>query len=362
MTCSVENVQKISFRNSPKSRSKLAHEMKRPIGLILSAIVLGLAAFLLTLTTAFMVLAGVLADRNPSIAATPASTPHFFIYLMLAVAVFYAALAIWATLTIIGILRLRSWARYSILTIGGGLATLGLFAGIGTLVGRTMLPTLSAQQPNADPRIFSVVFFVMTIFYLLITAVGVWWLIYFNLRPVRELFSIANFEIPSSPHLLVSPDPVPTPIKIIAVFLFLGAVCCLLCLFLPFPAFLFGFILPVAATHILYLAFAALAVFAGYGLLRLNESARLLTMGFLFLGFFNLVMAALPWYQSRWQAYSSQIIHSMPMMAGQTLPSVTYSSTLFIFSAFFGLIIYGFTLWLLHRHRAAFKTSPLVEA
>ena len=336
--------------------------MKRPLGLILSAIVLSVAAFFLTLTTGLMVLIGVFADRHPFIATTPATTPHFFIYLMLAVAVFYAALATWATLTVIGILRLRSWARYSILIIGGGLTVLGLLAGMGTLVSRTMLPTLSAQQPNADPRILSTVFFLMTGFYLLITAVGVWWLIYFNLRPVRELFSIAKFEIPSSTQILVSPDPVPTPIKIIAGFLFLGAICCLLCLFLPFPAFLFGFILPVAATHILYLAFAALAAFAGYGLLRLKESARLLTMAFIVLGLCNLAMVALPRYQDRWQAYSTQIMHSMPVMPGQTQPPVTYSSTLFIFSAFVGLIVYGFALWLLHRHRAAFKATSLLEA
>jgi hypothetical protein len=337
--------------------------MKRPIGLILSAIVLSGAAFFLTLTTGLMVLAGVFADRHqPLIATTPATTPHFFLYLMLAVAVFYAALATWATLTVIGILRLRSWARYSTLIIGGGLAVLGLFAGMGTLVSRTMLPTLSAQQPNADPRILSVVFFVMTGFYLLITAVGVWWLIYFNLRSVREIFSIAKFEILSSTHTLVRPDPVPTSVKIIAGFLFLGAVCCLLCLFLPFPAFLFGFILPITATHILYLAIAALTAVAGYGLLRLKESARLLTMGFLILAFCNLVMAGLPWYQSRLQTYSALITHSMPVMPGQTQLPFTYSLTLLIFSAFVGLIVYGFALWLLHRHRAAFKTPPMLEA
>jgi hypothetical protein len=225
-----------------------------------------------------------------------------------------------------------------------------------------MIPTLSAQQPNTDPHILSAVFFVMTGFYLLTTAVGVWWLIYFNLRPVRELFSVARFEIPPSTHILANPDPVPTPIKIIAGFLFLGAVCCLLGLFLPFPAFLFGFILPSAATHILYLAFAALAAFAGYGLLRLKESARLLTMAFLILGLCNLIIARLPWYQPRLQASSALIMHSMPVYPGQTQPSVTYSSTLFVFSAFVGLIVYGFALWLLHRHRAAFKTTSLLEA
>jgi hypothetical protein len=134
-------------------------------------------------------------------------------------------------------------------------------------------------------------------------------------------------------------------------------------LYLPsFSGIPVWFVLAPMATHILYLAFAALAAFAGYGLLHLKESARLLTMGFLILGFCNLAMAALPWYQSRLQTYTAQIIDSMPVMPGQAQPSVTYSSTLFVFSAFAGLIVYGFALWLLHRHRAAFKTATLLEA
>lgn len=116
--------------------------MKRPIGLILSGIVLSVAAFLLTLITGLSVLAGRFADHNSAIGTTPATTPHFFIYLMLTVAVFYAALATWATLTIIGILRLRPRARYSILIIRRGLAVLALLAGMGTLVSlaRVALP------------------------------------------------------------------------------------------------------------------------------------------------------------------------------------------------------------------------------
>ena len=336
--------------------------MKRPIGLILSAVALSVAAFFSILPTALMVMAGIFADKDhPFIASAPAATPHFFLYLMLAVAVFYAILAAWATLTVIGILRLRSWGRYSILIIGGGLAVLGLFAAVGTLVSHTMLPNLSAQQPNADPRILSAVFLLLTVFYLLVSAIGVWWLVYFNLPAIRELFSSARIQTLSSAGIPASPDPVPTAIKIVAVFLFIGAACCLLCLFLPFPAFFLGFILPLTATHVLYLAFAALSAFAGYGLLRLKESARLLTMAFLILGFCNVAMAALPWYQSRFQTYTAQIIHSMPVMPGQPQSPDTLSSISLLFSALVGLILYGFVFWLLHRHRAAFKTPPPAE-
>ncbi len=339
--------------------------MKRPIGLILSAIVLSLAALFFILTAAFMVFVGIFADHRPNIATTPFTTQHFFLYLMLAVALFYVALATWAILTIIGILRLRSWARYSILIIGGGITILSLFAAMGTLVSRTILPNLAAQQPNVDRHIFSIVSFVIVAFYLIVAAVGVWWLIYFNLRSIRELFSIAKFRIPSPIDTLVTPDPVPPAIKIVAGFLLLGAVFCLLCIFLPFPAFFLGFILPPKVSHILYVAFTALASFAGYGLLRLKESARLLTIAFLLLGFCNLAMLALPWYQSRLNTYTAQIMQSIPLMQGQFPPPVAYSSALLLFSCTFGLIVYGFVFWLLHRHRAAFQTpapsEPMLE-
>jgi hypothetical protein len=336
--------------------------MKRPIGLILSAAFLSLAALFFVITSAFMVFAGIFADHHPFIATTPTVTPHFYIYLMLAVAVFYATLATWATLTVIGILRLRSWARYSILIIGGLIAVFSVVAGIGTIASRTMLPNLSAQQLSADPRISSLVSFVIIAFYLMVAAVGVWWLVYFNLKPIRELFSIARFQIPPSINTVATPDHVPTPIKIVAGFLFFGAISCLLCIFLPFPAFFLGFILPPTAAHILYVAFAALASFAGYGLLRLKESARLLTLAFLILGFCNVAIAALPWYRSRLNAYTVQIMQSMPLTPNQSPPPVAYSSTLLLFSAFTGLILYGVVFWLLHRHRAAFKPPPLLEA
>jgi hypothetical protein len=244
--------------------------MKRPIGLILSAIVLSLAALFLLLLSAVSVFTSLFASRQPSTAAMP----HFVTYLFVALSIFYAAQAVWAILTVIGILRLRSWARYSILIIGGGLVVIGVFLLLGTLLSRTMLPALQTQQPAIDPHIMSIVLMVMGALYLLITAVGIWWLTYFNLRSIRELFSNQAMAVPTS-STASRFSRTPTAIKIIGGFLLFSAVCCLLCAFVPFPAFVFGFILPPAPTHVLYICLAALAAFMGYGLLRLNEPARL---------------------------------------------------------------------------------------
>jgi hypothetical protein len=333
--------------------------MKRPIGLILSAIVLSLAALFLLLMTALMAFAGIFAKHQPSIAAAT----HFVTYFMLAFSGFYAALAVWAILTVIGILRLRSWARYSILIIGGGLAVFNVFGIIGALIGRTMLPTLQAQQPTADPHIMSAVFLVMAAINLLFAAVGIWWLIYFNLRSTREIFSNPATLILSSANVSGSFSRTPTAIKIIGGFLLFSAICCLFCAFLPFPAFFLGFILPPAQTHILYLCFAALTGWMGYGLLRLKESARLMTIAFQFLGCANIALASLPWYQARFRLYMTQIASYIPTVPGQPQIVFRYTTSLVIFALIWGLIIYGIVIWLLHRHRTAFRApAPPAES
>jgi hypothetical protein len=157
--------------------------MKRPIGLILSAIVLGLIALFLLLIAALMAFSGTFAAHQPAFAASR----HFILYLMLAIGAFYAVLTVWAILTVIGILRLRQWGRYSILIIGGGLAAFNLFTAVFTILSRTVLSGLTPQQPPVDPHITAVVTTFMVGINLLFAAVGIWWLIYFNLRSIRNL-------------------------------------------------------------------------------------------------------------------------------------------------------------------------------
>jgi hypothetical protein len=327
--------------------------MKRPVGLILSAILLSLAALFLLLMTALTAFASIFAQRQLSIAAMP----HFALYSMLAVSVFYAVLAAWAILTVIGILRLRRWGRYSILIIGGGLALLGvLAAAFSLLFSRTMLPALQAQQPTANPHIMSLVFLFVAAFYSLIAAVGIWWLIYFNLRSIHAIFSDPAILVLSSAGAGGDFSRTPTAIKIIGGFLLFSALCCLLCAFLPFPAFLFGFIVPPGATHILYVCFAAVAAFTGYGLLRLKEPARLLTIGFLIFGCCNILLAILPWYRAQFCLYMTQLMAATPTMPGQPQIFFDYTVTLIFISYGLCLIVYGLVFWLLHRHRASFRT------
>ncbi|HWY99741.1 MAG TPA: hypothetical protein VNX17_01600 [Edaphobacter sp.] len=333
--------------------------MKRPIGLILSAIVLSLIALFLLLMAALMAFSGIFAAHQPAFAASR----HFILYLMLAIGAFYAVLTVWAILTVIGILRLRPWGRYSILIIGGGLAAVNLFAAVFTILSR-LVPGLTPQQPSVDPHIAFLITAFMVGVNLLFAATGIWWLIYFNLRSTRELFSYSNALL-QTPAFHGRFNRTPTAVKIIACFLLFSALCGLFCAILPFPAFLLGFILSPTGSHIMYLCFAALMGWTGYGLLRLSEPARLITIAFLILGCCNIVLASLPWYQAQFRLYMAQLMSAIPTMPGQPQTFFNYSRTFIIASCIPFIILYGFVLWLLHRHRAAFKTpssaEPLLE-
>jgi len=345
--------------------------MKRPVGLILALIVLSLAALFLLLMTALTVFAGIFASHRTSVVAAP----HFTIYLMLAVSIFYAALAVWAILTVIGILRLRSWARYSILIIGGGLAAFGGLAAVFTILfSRLTLPSFQAQQPTVDPHIMSIIFLFMAAIYLLVGAIGIWWLVYFNLRSIRDLFrtlalappydqsALAGLPAKSNDGFFSSPERSPAAIKILGWLFLIFAVCCLPIILLPLPAFILGFLVPVKASHFLYLAILLIAGYIGYGLLKLRNSARLALIVFTLFGIFNMAVTLLPWAQNHLREYTAQIMAQftamMPTIPNQTNPIYATSVSVVVFNSTVGIAINFYVLWLAHRHRTAFTAPP----
>jgi hypothetical protein len=323
--------------------------MKRPLGIVLSAIVLSLAALFLLLMAAVLVAVTFFANHQPSPAL---ALPHSAIYLFLAVSIVYTGLAVWAILTIIGIVRLRSWARYSILIIGGGLAAIGASCVFGTILGR-VLHIFPTQQPGVDPRLMTITLVVMTTLYALVAGIGVWWLIYFNLRTTRELFLNPALLALSPDGVDRGPTGAPIAIKILGYLFLFGTLCFIILTFLPFPVFFCGFVFPGKASHLLYLALGLVWALAGYGLLRLKESARRLTIAILVFGCFNALLAFLPWYQERLRQYAAHLTSMTPDMAVQPAP-INYTGSMMITYGLFGLILNLFALWLLHRHRSAF--------
>ena len=293
---------------------------RRPAGVVLSAIVLGLAAALLLLLATVTLLGAVMMGHapppttlNPGVATPP---PAILIATVAAIACFYLALAVWAIATLIGLVRMRPWARISILIIGAGLGCLGLLFAFGCFAAPLLMQSMP-MPPNSNPAMLHAVFIGMAVASLLVAALGITWLVYFALRRTREAFippPPPSVPIPNAPaplphaHALdytvaqpleatqpfdplppvaytqtwsqtAAPPPQPTILKrpvsitILAILFLVGAAGSLSCLALPFPLFLCGFILSGWPAHIALLILVIFVATIGVGLLLLRKPA-----------------------------------------------------------------------------------------
>lgn len=258
--------------------------MKRPFGVVFSAVLLLLLSLFQLLIGGMMAFSGALMRKQiasgglhgmPAGAPMPTWMPIY----MYALCAFFIALAVWGILTAVGLFRLRRWARYSVLVIGGALALIGLVSALTTLLFLVVpLPVASgmdASQVNNVQAITRVIFGVVGCLYLILCAVGVSWLVYFNRKKVCEVFAGGMGEAPQSRR--------PFLIAVIAILNLFGAATCLLMVFLPIPGAIFGLLLHGWQKAALYLAFAALELAVGVGLWRMAEWGRRLTLGMMVL-------------------------------------------------------------------------------
>ncbi len=287
--------------------------MKRPVGVVVSAALLLLGslfqvfmAFGMALSGALLPMqtaAGTLSGASPA-APIPAWMPAY----MYVLSGFCLALAAWGIITVIGLFRLRNWARYSVLVIGGGIALIGLFSALITLLLVFIpIPLPPSSDPSQDPSIqmfMRIVFAVIALGYGVVGGIGVYWLVYFNRKKVRTVFAGAAVEpagatgafaatpaeLPGTPAALAAalPQPVrsrrPFLISLYAVLNLIGAASCLLMTVLPIPVVIFGVSLYGGQKTTLCLGLAAIQAAVGPGLWRLNEWARRLALAMTLLG------------------------------------------------------------------------------
>jgi hypothetical protein len=367
---------------------------------------------MLCLMAGISVLGTVMARHMPVTVEAPgmASQPGFLLGFMIFAILFYLALAAWAIATVVGLFRMRSWARISIMIIGGGLAAIGLFS---TLMSMAMPHIMKSMPPTpgADPTMMRIVFIVFAVIWLLIAAIGLWWLVYFALRNTREAFAQAKdqqglpttgtgmaaaypapaYPPPTSPltdftvarplpheplqaPLIVPaemyPQPVsaaplrpaassrPVSITIIAVLLFLGLGMTLIAALLPFPVFLFGVILPGWTSHVTYLVLACLSGFAGVGLLKLQKPAWVLTFALYVVGLLNVLTMLLPSARQRLLDYQQMLSHKMGMPSTVFSQNPAFMNISLSLSMAFDVLVIATLMVLLWRARGAFEPEP----
>jgi hypothetical protein len=214
--------------------------MSRPVGVTVSAIVAILGSIFALLTSALMVASLFMGTTQPQ---PPNSAKFAF-----ASAVMFAALAGFGIWTSVGLFRLRSWARVSILVFAVFLVAMCAFSLL-----LTMAVPIPAEYSGSTEHTFRVM---MAAMFGIPLAIAVWWLVQFNTQSTKAAFASPTAEAPSRR---------PMSITVIAWTLIVGAVFCLIPILIRMPAFLFGATFTGWIASVIYALFGALSLYMGKG-------------------------------------------------------------------------------------------------
>ena len=334
--------------------------MRRPVGVVIAAIILGLMTLLgifgtlVSLVIAIFIRNPILSDYfRPFIIAGNSLALLFFLY------------CAW---TVVDLFRLRNWARISIVVIGSLVFLFSAAVGVAMLLARpyaAMIP----QGPN--PMNLAPFFAGMAAFYFLISLIGVWWIVYFNLAHVRAAFRLDRLMV-TYPDTLPPGGAVAIPavpalgtsgwriVLIVWACLLLFAV--LWFPFVPllhFPFFIAGFILSGPAEYVVLLVFVLAALYTGIGLLRKWRAAWYVALLWQILTILNLATFLMPGTMARFVTYEQQMMSQMvPGGAAPLFPMQSlFSGPFFAFCMIPGVIVLVFITIALFRCKADYLGS-----
>jgi hypothetical protein len=241
--------------------------------------------------------------------------------------IFLLLCAIFVVVAGVQVIRLRNWARISLLTIAG----LMLFFGLMGIV--VIFVTLFVSTP-ADPRISEgFLAAVLAVIYGIPTAVSIWWLILFTRRSVVAQFQTsAALEPPPPPSAMAVFNNPECPLAIRIVGWYLGSFV-LVIPFLPFlsgsiPAIYFGKVVFGPAALAVYALNFALISIPGIGLLLLKRWSYPFTIVGQLLASANAICTTLsPSYEATVRAmFEKMSIPSLPSSTEQMLHYSRYFS------------------------------------
>lgn len=277
----------------------------------------------------------------------------------------------WGVAAGVGLLKLRSWGRISMLVFS---AIMVFFCALPMI----FVPFIPFPMPEDSPA--NLVLFIrigLELFYAFFVALGVIWLVYFNRRSVKMQFQGAipaaqgvayqpplQTGVQSPPALVVastagtpSAGPRrPVPILIIAIFLIIGSCSIPFALMVHTPVPFLGVQLQGTERDLVFLMIGALNLVAGIGLIKMRYwgwVAALITQA---VGFANTAcLFLLPGtkdYFDRLMAEQSATFGVPPDMT-----SSSYVATLAIVrgSMAFGFIVAILVIWALIHYRKLFR-------
>lgn len=246
----------------------------------------------------------------------------------------------WGFATGIGLLRLRAWARASILVIGGLLL-------VGMGFGAVAIALLSKVLPAVPGPLVVILG--------LPAVIGGWWIVHFNLSGVRKQFE----QYPTTGHyslvdgsartLFLKPQP-PLSIILIACIFLAGVPSVVVAFLFGFPAVVLGFVIEELGGKLLYSLYLPAILYTGFGLLKLKPAARFLAIALTLLHMANnTFFVLLPGLEERLTDILGRIgvVLPGPLTLAMLLPLVRMG---FVVGLSASLVV----LWFLVTQRSAF--------
>lgn len=240
--------------------------MTRSAGITVSAVFVFIGSGFTLLFAALACIGAAKVWFGASAAEMP-ELPDLVKYFMLFFIALMFAMAAWGIASGVGVLRLREWARVSILVFSVLLACFCL----GSILFVGFLPLPNARVSAQQMHVFRLG---AALFYGFFAAVGVGWIYFFNTKSVKDQFRRGTGPDGS---ILRSPTR-PVSITIVACFLLVMAVCSPIALFFPLPVIAFGVVFTGRASSVLFMIYFVIQLLAGVGLLKLRVWARVLTV------------------------------------------------------------------------------------
>lgn len=267
--------------------------MQRSAGVTAVAVVAIIGGTLTCLFALFAAFGAVMMRQMPGL---PDKTPAAFPMAVLGVeAAVFLGVGAWAIASGIGLLRLKSWARISILILGGLLAGFA-FVGLLGAVMVTVMPMPTPPGKEMPHGFMAAVGAIMAAWCLIQMAVGIWWLVLLNRKAVKEQFL--------GEGVTQAVGGRPLSITVIAWLMTVSGVLCIpLYLVTHYPAMLFGMVIHGWPGRAFYLFFSLAGVAIGIGLLRLKPLSHTLAVWFYVFGLVNLAAnLLLPGAHARFEA------------------------------------------------------------
>lgn len=303
----------------------------------------------------------------PQLPATPGAppTPPGFRGMMIAITLFMVALSIFGIFVGVSVIRLRNWARITILVWGGLMAVFCVGAVAFSFVIFNVMPEIGL--PNARPgdvgQVMQFMKVFLIIFYGIPAAVGIWWLVLFTRPRVATAFASSMpvataLDASGFPQLSVAVQGAqpqlprcPLPLAIVAGLLIFGAACLLIFAIFPvlssMPFFVFGHDFGAAPGRFILICFALASGVTGVGILKLKPWALYTQIVFQFVGLLNCLVTFLnPNYVPAMRAAMEKMYSQNPaFVGGNPFLSDTYFRPSLIFASVFVAAVLALLLW-----------------